>query len=88
MKFYLEHTITLYQIDVIEADSIEEARELRDNATSEYLDHIQHELNRRPYKDELQNCVEYDNDLGVLDWDWDGPVMSAEEFRRKYTCLD
>lgn len=85
-KFYIEHCVTLYHIDVFEADSIEEAREMRDHTTFEYEKHLDdvfvgHEVDM----DDMQ-YRDYSG-MGELDWHWDGPVLSKEEFMREYTSL-
>lgn len=85
-KFYIEHCVTLYHLEVFEADSIEEAREMRDNTTFEYVEHLDDVfLGRKVTVNDLQT-TDY-VDMGEMNWDWDGPVMSNEEFKSKYTCL-
>lgn len=85
-KFYIEHCVTLYYMEVFEADSIEEARKMRDNTTSEYEGHLDDAfIGRKVTVGDLQT-IDY-VDMGEMDWDWDGPVMSKEEFKREYTSL-
>lgn len=85
-KFYIEHCVTLYYLEVFEADSIDEAREMRDNTTFEYEEHLDDVfLGREVTKGDLQT-TDY-VDMGEMNWDWDGPVMSKEEFKSEYTCL-
>lgn len=86
MKYFIETCVTLYHIDVFEADSIEEAREMRDHTTMEYQEHLDEMfLGRTVGKDDLQRSDYVDD--GVMDWDWKGPVMGKEEFKSKYTSL-
>ena len=87
MKFYIEHSITLYHAEVFEADSLEEARLIRDSTTYEYYDHLAEKMARMPTALELHDNVDY-VDIGELDWPWYGPVMSKEEFISKYTSLE
>ena len=86
MKFYLEHKITIYHADVFEADSLEEARRMRDNMTYEYYDHLAEKMARMPTPLELRDNVDY-VDMCEVDWPWNGPVISKEEFIEKYTSL-
>ncbi len=85
-KFYIEHCVTLYHLEVFEADSIEEARKMRDNTTSEYESHLDDAfIGREVTVGDLQT-IDY-VDMGEMDWYWDGPVMSKEEFKSEYTNL-
>ena len=85
-KFYIEHAVTLYHTDVFEADSLEEAREMRDHTTWEWAKHLDEcFIGREVTKDDMQACDYVD--LGELDFPWDRPVISKEAFKEKYTSL-
>lgn len=86
-RFYLEHCVTLYHADVFEADSYEEALRMRDNTTWEYDRHLDEAfLGRKVTEGDLQRSDYVD--MVEVDWDYDGPVMSREEFINKYTSLE
>ena len=87
MKFHIEHSITLYYADVFEADNLEDARRIRDSLTYEYYDHLVEELARTPTPHELRDNIDYVG-MEKLDWPWNGPVISKEEFIEKYTSLE
>lgn len=87
MKFYIEHAVTLYHTEVFEANSLEEARKMRDNTTWEYDEHLGNEfIGRVVTKDDMSLC-DY-TDMGEVDWPYDGEVISREEFIKKYTSLE
>lgn len=85
-KFYIEHCVTLYHLEVFEADSIEDAREMRDHTTYEYDKHLDDVFIGRKVTHGDMHACDY-VDMGEMGWDWDGPVMSKEEFKSEYTSL-
>ena len=85
--YFMEHTVTMYYFEALEADSLEDARNMRDNCTSEYYEHLVDKLRRKPTKDELATNIDY-VDCDVVDWPYDGPVVSRAEFIRRYTSLE
>lgn len=85
-KYFIETCVTIYHMDVVEADSIEEFREMRDHLTKAYNDHADCEILKKDIRDFLKNADWVDD--GEVNWDYDGPVISKEEFISKYTSLE
>lgn len=86
MRFFIEHTLTLSHVDVFEADSLEEARKIRDSLTIEYYDHLRQEFSRMPTEQELKQNIDLFDD-GELYFPCN-KVMSKQEFIKKYTSLE
>ena len=85
-KYFIETCVTIYHMDVVEADSDEEFLEMCEHLTSEYSEHADREILKKDVGDFLQNADWVDS--GKVDWDWDGPVIGKKEFKSKYTSLE
>lgn len=85
-KFYVEYSVTLYHLDVFEADSVEEAEEMMEYMTWEWDKHLDDVfIGREVTSNDMQACDYVDS--GELTWAWDGPVISKDEFKSEYTSL-
>ena len=85
-RYFIETCVTLYHMDVVEADSEEEFREIREHLTKEWNEHVDKEIMKKDVRNFLWNA-DYVED-GEVGWDYDGPVISKEEFISKYTSLE
>jgi len=85
-RYFIESCVTIYHMDVVEADSDEEFREMCSHTTWQWDRHVDDEIMKKDVHEFLQNADWVES--GEVDWDYDGPVISKRDFIEKYTSLE